>query len=606
MLRPLLLLLFLFLKYYAHSQVLTVVDSASSAPLEFVSIISKTTHHLATTNSKGQVDLSTFPKGEQIEIRMLGYESVSTSFQKLAERNYKLKLKFGVLNMDEVVISDSRWKESSGKVPARITTISPRQVALQNPQTAADLLGISGQVFIQKSQQGGGSPMIRGFATNRLLYTVDGIRMNTAIFRGGNIQNVINLDPFVMENTEVFFGPASVMYGSDAIGGVMSFQTLSPNFSLQEKPLVSGKAVARLASANRERTGHVDVNVGWKKFALISSISYWDYWHLRQGSHGPEEYVKPFFVERKEGEDRLYTQKDELLQVPSAYEQLNLMQKFRYQPVKHWDLQYGFHYSETSPYGRYDRHNRMRNGLPRYAEWDYGPQQWMMNALTLAYSKPHSWFDRLNFRLARQDFSESRISRDLLSTERSLQEETVAAYSANLDFDKKLGSRNRLFYGLEFVQNEVDSEGELEHISTGITSIGPSRYPQARWSAAGIYLNNEYELTEELNMQSGIRYSRYALQADFDPDFYALPFQEAEMENDALTTSLGMVWRPDEELVVKSSVGTAYRAPNVDDMGKVFDSEPGAVTVPNPDLQAEYATNLEAGVAKIRRCAGAA
>ena len=111
---------------------------------------------------------------------------------------------------------------------------------LHNPQTAADLLSVSGEVFIQKSQQGGGSPMIRGLATNRLLYTVDGVRMNTAIFRGGNIQNVISLDPLAMENVEVLFGPGAVIYGSDAIGGVMGFQTLIPELSSNKDEFVTG------------------------------------------------------------------------------------------------------------------------------------------------------------------------------------------------------------------------------------------------------------------------------------------------------------------------------------------------------------------------------
>jgi hemoglobin/transferrin/lactoferrin receptor protein len=83
--------------------------------------------------------------------------------------------------------------------------------------------------------------MIRGFATNRLLYSVDGVRMNTAIFRSGNIQNVISLDPFAAEHTEVLFGPGSVIYGSDAIGGVMSFQTLSPQFSPDRQTAHYGK-----------------------------------------------------------------------------------------------------------------------------------------------------------------------------------------------------------------------------------------------------------------------------------------------------------------------------------------------------------------------------
>src|SRR5690606_12785909 len=224
-------------------------------------------------------------------------------------------------------------------------------VQFQNPQTAADLLGVSGKVFIQKSQQGGGSPMIRGFATNRLLYMVDGVRMNTAIFRAGNIQNVINLDPFAVENTEVLFGPGSVVYGSDAIGGVMSFQTLTPQLSDSSEPLISGKAVTRFSSANKENTGHFDVHVGWKKWAIATSFSSWDFDHLRQGSKGPDEYIKNIYVQRQNSTDVVITQDDPLLQIPSAYSQINLMQKIRFKPNEDWDVQYGFHLSETSSYG---------------------------------------------------------------------------------------------------------------------------------------------------------------------------------------------------------------------------------------------------------------
>jgi len=95
----------------------------------------------------------------------------------------------------------------------------------------------------------------------------------------------------------VLFGPGSVIYGSDAIGGVMSFQTLTPEFSLTDKPLVHGKAVTRYSSANNEKTGHVDVNVGWKRWAMVTSFRSWDYDHLRQGSHGPGDYIKGYHPE---------------------------------------------------------------------------------------------------------------------------------------------------------------------------------------------------------------------------------------------------------------------------------------------------------------------
>ena len=182
--------------------------------------------------------------------------------------------------------------------------------------------------------------MIRGFATNRLLYAVDGVRMNTAIFRSGNIQNVINLDPFATERVEILFGPGSVMYGSDAIGGVMSFQTLSPQFSLDDEPLISGSAVIRTSTANNELTGHFDIKAGWKKWAMVSSISSFHFDDLRMGTYGPDEYLRPFFVERIDSLDVVVTNPDQHIQVPSAYDQINFMQKVKYKASESLNLSF--------------------------------------------------------------------------------------------------------------------------------------------------------------------------------------------------------------------------------------------------------------------------
>ena len=130
-------------------------------------------------------------------------------------------------------------------------------------------LGSSGEVFIQKSQMGGGSPMIRGFSTNRILIVVDGVRMNNAIYRSGNLQNVISIDASTIENTEVIFGPGSVIYGSDAVGGVMSFNTILPRLSSVDEWEYSGNIMSRLSSANKEKTGHFDFQSEVKSGALL-------------------------------------------------------------------------------------------------------------------------------------------------------------------------------------------------------------------------------------------------------------------------------------------------------------------------------------------------
>ncbi|NVJ85184.1 MAG: TonB-dependent receptor [Algoriphagus sp.] len=589
------------LVFVSLGQTISVKDQVSNEPIPTVVAHDPSTGRVLYANGKGQLDISSFADLELIQISSYGYQTVRLSFQELINLpDATLYLEKSNLNLGEVVVAANKWRQNSDDVPQKIVTIAPSEVQFQDPQTAADLLGISGKVYVQKSQQGGGSPMIRGFATNRLLYSVDGVRMNTAIFRGGNIQNVINLDPFVISDAEVLLGPASVIYGSDAIGGVMSFETIKPGFSLDDETLVEGTIVTRYSGANQEKTGHADLQIGWKKWALATGFSSWDYDDLRQGSHGPEDYIKRNYVERIDGEDVVLTLEDPALrQIPSGYSQKNFMQKIRFQPSDDWEFNYGFHYSATSSYGRYDRHNRVRNGLPRYAEWNYGPQKWMMNHLKVTHNQSAGWYDRVNLSFALQNFEESRIDRSLNDPIRNTQVEEVTAYSANLDFSKSINSKKFLFYGLEWVKNKVNSTGFTTDIERGEREEGPARYPQSHWNSFGAYVNLESKIHEKATLQSGLRYSWYGIESQFDTRFYPFPFEEASLGNGNLTGSIGVVYRPAESWVMSSNLGTAFRSPNVDDIGKVFDSEAGAVTVPNPNLKPEYATNIDLSLAKL-------
>lgn len=589
----------LFSVSISMAQQITVIDKTSKEPIEFAQVGSKGSTTLLITNSQGQVDITPFIGLNDIIFRLYGYEPREFDYTEIENNNFKIELASSVFMMNEVVISANKWSQISSDVPYKVSRLTAKDIALQNPQTAADLLSVSGDVFVQKSQQGGGSPMIRGFSTNRLLYTIDGVRMNTAIFRGGNLQNVISLDPLAMESAEVLFGSSSTIYGSDAIGGVMSFQTLKPTFSLNDKPYVKGKALMRYSSANNENTGHFDINVGWKKWAIVTSVSANKFDHLRQGSNGPDDYLKPFHVQRIDSVDVVIAQEDELLQVPSAYSQMNLMQKVRYAPNEKWDIEYAFHYSETSSYGRYDRHHEMKGSAPKYAEWGYGPQKWMMNQLSINNYSKNVMYDQMSIKIAHQNFVESRIDRKFNNSNRRTREENVTAYSANVDFSKRFSAKNNLFYGVEYVINDVTSTGIVENINTGISAPAAARYPQSQWQSLGVYLNDEHKITDKLTVQAGLRYTHYLLDAKFDSTFYSFPFQEANLNNGALTGGLGAVYSFDAKTVLRFNASTAFRSPNVDDIGKVFDSEPGAVVIPNPELSAEYAYNVDLGVTRV-------
>lgn len=581
------------------AQILMVNDAQSGSPVELVTIYSVSPKLSSITNASGKANISSFKGVNNIIIQMLGYETIHVSYDKLKDAGFTVKLKPTNVALEQVVISATRWSQPGKDVPVKVTAITPKEAFLQNPQTAADMLTLSGEVFMQKSQMGGGSPMIRGFATNRLLIAVDGIRMNNAIFRSGNLQNVISVDPYAVERTEVMFGPGSILYGSDAIGGVMSFYTLSPQLSLDEGAFLKGGATIRHSTANNELTGNFNLNIGWKKFALLTSFTVNDFDNLRMGSFGPDEYKRPEFVETINGADVVVANDNQLVQKPTGYSQFNILQKALYIPNKDWELVYGFYYSATGDYARYDRLIRYKKGLPRSAEWYYGPQKWMMHNLSISNHAATTMYDDVTLRLAYQFFEESRIDRDYQGTELHSRVENLDAYSLNLDFTKALSNIHNLNYGVEAVYNDVISTGTDEDITTGIVKVGPARYPKSDWTSLAVYADYMFKAQDNLTFSAGVRYNQFMLNADFDTTFYKFPFTTAEINAGALTASAGVVYNPEKTWTLSAHFSTGFRSPNVDDIGKVFDSEPGSVVIPNPDLNAEYAYNTEIGIAKV-------
>ncbi|MDY0161113.1 MAG: hypothetical protein RBR64_07215, partial [Bacteroidales bacterium] len=138
-----------------------ITNDETGEPIEMASIMSKQPHAVALTNIKGKVNISAFRGSEKIEIRSLGFKTEVISYSQLEQSGFSLALKPTYFNIDEVIISANRWEQTQKDIPEKVISIKKNEMILQNPQTAADLLGISGKVFIQKSQQGGGSPMIR-------------------------------------------------------------------------------------------------------------------------------------------------------------------------------------------------------------------------------------------------------------------------------------------------------------------------------------------------------------------------------------------------------------------------------------------------------------
>ncbi len=583
----------------ALAQELRVLDFESQLPIVGVQIFDKKSKASTFTSDKGTVSLSFVQGKNPLTFSRLGYKSKTHSWEELEAANYLVYLESSSLTLATTVISASRWNQNEEDVPGKLRQLKSEWLDLHNPVTTADWLGSSGEVFVQKSQLGGGSPMIRGFSANRLLYSIDGVRMNTAIFRSGNLQQVISIDPFSLQNTEVLFGPGAVMYGSDAIGGVMVFETLRPDHESQQ---LKGNVVSRFSSAYSEKTVHADFNYGKGKWAFVTSGSYFDFGDLKMGKNkGQASYLRSSYVKLINGTDQEVTNPNPRKQIGSGYKQVNLMQKISFKASEHSTIDYGFHYSTTGDVPRYDRLIEKSNGKLRFARWDYGPQRWMMQQLNWKTTKSTKIYDQAKITAASQYFEESRIDRRVGNATQFERVEKVQASSLNADFIKSLFKSHFFNYGFEAVNNQVESTGKSINISNQQVAPASARYPNSTWTSWAVYFNYVAPLSTKWKMQSALRYNINGIDADFtnNLNYYPLPVVQFKDNYHSITGNLGFVYQVDPSFSISPQVATGFRAPNVDDMGKFFDSQPGSLMVPNPQLQPEYAYNAELNLNKV-------
>lgn len=497
--------------------------------------------------------------------------------------------------LNEVVISATKFETNPKQVAQKIQVITTTDLQLNNAANTADVISNSGNILVQKSQGGGGSPIIRGFEANKVVIEIDGVRLNNAIFRGGHLQNVLRIDNNALDKVEILYGPASTLYGSDALGGVMHFITKKPKLNTFE-----GSAVYRFSTATREQTRNLHFNIGGKRFASFTSITFADYGDVTQGKVRQSGYdnfgKRNNYVERINGIDVIVANDNVNKQVGSGYEQHDIVQKVLFQQNATTAHTLNLQYSGTGDVNRYDRLTELSKGKPRFAEWYYGPEERAMASYRLDKELNKTLADKFSIIAAYQNSKESRNSRRLNSASRKSQFENVSVYSIDIDALKKI-KRHEINYGAEAYFNNVKSSAKFINMNTAIETIADSRYPNggSTMNNQAIYAQDKITLVnEKLFFNLGARYNLSQLQSKFgDTTFYAFPFTSTQQNNGAASGNVSLVYLPTQYTKIVLLGSTGYRTPNVDDMTKVFESAAGKIIIPNANLKPEYTKNLE-------------
>ena len=602
------ILIFLFTNV-SFSQKVTLKDGETNELLSDVAVFNERRDISSISDLNGNVDLDLFANEKKIYFKLLGYSLLELYVNDIEDGGVVL-LDPETQNLDEVILSVARSASNVNQIAEKVSVIKFEDLFISSPSSGAEMLELSPGVRIQKSQGGGGSPILRGFEANRVLIVVDGVRMNNAIYRSGHLQNSITIDPSNIERAEVIFGSSSVGYGSDAMGGVIHYYTKNP--ILKNSKNISSSFTSNFNSANNSLSSNFNTNYSSDNWGSITSISISKYGDIKMGknrNHGYSDWgLTPIFS--KNSRYKFYAEPsinlDNNIQKNTGYSQVDLFQKFLFKLGGDNLLNLNIQFSESSDIDRYDQLSILEDDSLKFSEWYYGPQKRLLISPSLKIYPKNKFMDKGVITLGFQKINESRIKRKFNSLNRSHQIEDLKVLSLNGDFDTSFNNGHTFSYGIETTYNHNYSKAYdriLDVDNNNVKGVSkkfaiPTRYPSdgSSYTSFASYVNWSWNMSEFFTFNIGTRLTFTKLKASWNDIISVNPqLSKVNLNSEALTTTISMKLRPSNKIQINTVLSSGFRNPNIDDIGKIRENN-GLLVVPNTFLKPEYAYNLDLGV----------
>ncbi len=469
-----------------------------------------------------------------------------------------------VYNLDQVVITATRTQKQSFQVPREVIVVKQQDMAERNIKNTPDALMETPSILVQKTNYGGGAPVIRGLIGNQVLILVDGIRLNNSTFRYGPNQYLNTISPGLLEQIEVVEGPGSILYGSDALGGTINLISRSPRTGQQ----TIVQSTTTLSSADHSFVEHLDYQAG-----IMDNLS------LSVGGG----YQKFNDLSSARGYQR-----------PTGYRGYDGYGKMNYSLSSSQCLSLAYQFTEQQNVPRTDR---VVAGTD--IKYLFNPQRRELAYGVYEGSIDGSFINKVKMTLSYNHQREGRQEITIKNPSIETQDiDETNTYGASMVLNSYLDPSNFLTYGFEYYHDKVNSQRKDVTLATGASTSKRAQFPDgSTYQTFGAFIQDEWSL-DPLSLIGGVRYSAFKFRGTVDTSLG----ETISTPNDFTMSLHGAYALLNEQLHLIAGISQGFRAPNLDDLAVFGKSGSGAgarYDIPNTNLNPEKSLNYEAG-AKYR------
>lgn len=462
------------------------------------------------------------------------------------------------LDLNEVIFTGKKLKSNVFNTAESISILHSKALSLNSQRNTPELLNEAPGVFIQKTNHGGGSAFLRGLTGNQVLYLIDGIRINNAITRYGPNQYLNTIDRFSLERIEIVRGSGSVLFGSDAIGGVINMLSINPDVNQQKK--LSGKISTRIGSNHLEESLHGRISYKNKESWLTSGITTRSFGDLIGG-------------------------KNTKLQHPSGYDEFCYDVKTNIQMNKRHTIQGLFQYVHQKDVPVYHKYI-----LENFALNNMDPQKRNLAYVGYTYTPEKGFIQNIKFTPNFQQVKESRRSKKNNSNLTTIENDTVEIFGVLTELNtlKNIGDwKWSGSHGFDLYHDKVNSNRvQIYDYNTPIYKRG--LYPDDATQISYAFFTNQHIEKNKFQVTLGNRIQFLSLQ---------IPIDNGQMINIQPKAWVGNLYVAQSilpKLKLIYGLNTGFRAPNIDDLGSL-----GIVDfryeIPNYELRPEKSAQIQIG-----------